>query len=311
MTLSKKIAKLKKLSDWFANKGIYDIYTNTKVYEILMSEQFGHTLVNGHAYTSDAVDFAGNYYEYKHYKMSSSNYSWTFNDISENTINNLHSIKSVLFAEIDDSTIVPSVNKVYIVEGREVAKYLEENNAYIRNHRDMINIRWNQIDDNMKYEVIYPEKVCFSNELQEIFYIVHDIEEMIGVKGLLTSNKFWELLVAYELDHNILSEQKKHDACDRWGRTYEYKVSKRMSWTFQDISRNVLDGYLEDEKIILAVVDKTRFVIEKIYSCEVEAVVSILEYKLAKSKNTKRRAASIGKTDIRYMIERGEAECVL
>ena len=63
-------------------------------------------------------------------------------------------------------------------------------------------------------------------------------------------------MVAYELNHNVNSEQRKHDAYDEWGRTYEYKVSSDPRWTFQDITQNVLDGYLDDEKIVLQGIQK-------------------------------------------------------
>lgn len=315
MQLWQLIQRLKELSDIFEERGISDIYTNSKIYEVLMAEQMEHELINGHAHTPDAMDYDANYYEYKHYKTSSSNHTWTFNDISESTIENLYSIEKVLFAVIDDSNIVPQIEKIYSVSGVEVAEYLERNIVYIENDRDMMNISSRQIMENMEYNIICPERKDFSMELEEIFYRVNEIEEIINVSGLLTSNKLWELLVAYEMGHNINPEQKRHDAFDEFGYTYEYKVSSYRRWTFQDISENVLSGYLEDKKIILATVDKRRFVVTGICVCEPEAVVSILKCKLEKrirdGKVLKRISAGIGISDINIMIEKGDAEWVL
>ena len=86
MDLWQLIERLKQLSDIFYASGIEDVYTNSKIYEVLMSEQFGHKIINGHAKTLDAVDMDGNLYEYKHFKMSSSNPTWTFNDFTDATI---------------------------------------------------------------------------------------------------------------------------------------------------------------------------------------------------------------------------------
>ena len=122
-------------------------------------------------------------------------------------------------------------------------------------------------------------------------------------------------MVAYELNHNVNSEQRKHDAYDEWGRTYEYKVSSDPRWTFQDITQNVLDGYLDDEKIVLAVVDKKIFSVERVYFCDPSAIVSILQCKLQKRMNGKktiRRISShIGMVDVRRMLDEGDAEWVL
>lgn len=56
MRLDQWIDKLKHLSDFFREKGISDIYTNSKIYEVLIAEQFGHEIINGHVYTSDVLD---------------------------------------------------------------------------------------------------------------------------------------------------------------------------------------------------------------------------------------------------------------
>ena len=75
-----------------------------------------------------------------------------------------------------------------------------------------------------------------------IYNIIQELEYITRTKNLLTSNKFWELLVALNLNHTVNSEQGgregAHDATDKFGNTYEYKVSKNYSWNFQDISQN-------------------------------------------------------------------------
>ena len=58
MDLRQLIERLKQLSDIFYDNGIEDIYTNSKIYEVLMSEQFGHKIINGHVNTLDAIQRA-------------------------------------------------------------------------------------------------------------------------------------------------------------------------------------------------------------------------------------------------------------
>lgn len=90
MELRQLINRLKVLADYFLSNGIDDIYTNSKIYEVLIAEQFGHQIINGHANTPDARDGNGEFYEYKHYKVSSSNHTWTFNDFTDRTIEKLY-----------------------------------------------------------------------------------------------------------------------------------------------------------------------------------------------------------------------------
>jgi len=42
----KEINKLKKMSDFFNENGIFDIYTNSKIYEVLIANQLGHQIIN-------------------------------------------------------------------------------------------------------------------------------------------------------------------------------------------------------------------------------------------------------------------------
>lgn len=314
MDLWQLIERLKQLSDIFYASGIEDVYTNSKIYEVLMSEQFGHKIINGHAKTLDAVDVDGNLYEYKHFKLSSSNHTWTFNDFTDATIEKLYDVKEVYFAVINDAPVIHEVKEVYIVQGSEVAKYLENSTTNILNHRKMINISRHQIVNNMRYNVIRPNPVKVSNVLRNVFTVANEIELITGIRGILTSNKLWELLVSGELGHRINPEQRKHDACDQQGRAYEYKVTKKYSWKFQDISENVLESYMQDEKIVLAVVDKKEFVVENVYICDPKAIVTILKNKLSllfeQREEVRRLEATINIGDVRNMIDRGEAVCL-
>ena len=314
MELWQLIERLKQLSDIFYASGIEDVYTNSKIYEVLISEQFDHKIINGHAKTLDAVDMDGNLYEYKHFKMSSSNHTWTFNDFTDATIEKLYDVKAVYFAIINDNSIIHEVKEVYIVQGAEVAKYLENRTKNILNHRKMINISRNQIVNNMRYNVIKPNQVKVSNVLRDAFIVANEIELITGIRGILTSNKLWELLVSGELGHRINPEQRKHDAYDQQGRTYEYKVTKKYAWKFQDISENVLESYMQDEKIVLAVVDKKEFVVENVYICDPKAIVTILKNKLSllfvQREDVRRLEATINIGDVRNMIDRGEAVCL-
>lgn len=316
MNIYKQIDELKKISDIFAGYGIYDVFTNSKIYEVIISEQFGHELINGHANTPDAKNSFGEIFEYKHFKLSSSNHTWTFNDFSENTIEKLRDISYVVFAIIDDTVKIPYVYKAYYVAANEVSKYLMYATTRIENTRDMINISQRQIEKNMNYNIVEIDEIMHSELVVHVFEIIKKIEVITGISGLLTSNKFWELLVALELGHMINPEQKHHDAIDKKGNTYEYKVSAgKYSWTFQDISDNVLNSYLCDNKIVLAIVDKRQFFVEKIYFCEPNAVVRVLKHKLKnkleKRKHITRLSVGLAKKDLMILIDNGEAECIL
>lgn len=315
MVLKDMLNQLKYLSDCFVKNGIYDIYTNSKIFEVLIAEQFGHKLVNGHANTPDARDELGNFYEYKHFKMSSSNHTWTFNDYSVQTIQKLQKIKTVYFTVIDDSYVIPQITEAYCVSGQDVAHYLLMNIPYIVNKRRMINISVSQIISQMYYKKIAINNKQPSELLINVFETIHEMETTFNIAGLLTSNKLWELLVACKLGHNINSEQKKHDAIDANGNTFEYKVAIRPMWTFQDISDNVLDSYLNDYGIVLAIVDKRNFIVKRIYMCNPRMVVKVLQgkmyIKLQSGREIRRLSAVIGMKDVREMLERREAEWLL
>lgn len=307
--IQKLVRRLKELSDYFKKAGILDIYTNSKIFEMVIAEYLGHRLINGHRNSSDAEDSCHNYYEYKHFKLSSSNHSWTFNDFSPNTIDRLDDVKEVIFAVIDDKKVVPRVQKMYIVPASEVKKYLLTHTASIHNQRSMINISATQIVNEMDYTCVNPPTKELSSELTEVFSVISKLERRLGVSGILTSNKLWELLVALRLGHQINPEQKAHDACDQAGNTYEYKVSTKYQWVFQDISENVLKKYLTNKAIILAVVDKRYFTVAQVYMCDPVVLVRLLREKLdAKERKhgpQGRKLVSLGKKDLRGMASEG------
>ena len=91
-------------------------------------------------------------------------------------------------------------------------------------------------------------------------------------------------------------------------------MTKKYSWKFQDISENVLESYMQDEKIILAVVDKKEFIVVNVYICDPKAIVTILRNKLSllfeHREEVRRLEATINIGDVRNMIDRGEAVCL-
>lgn len=98
------------------------------------------------------------------------------------------------------------IKEVYIVQGEKVAKYLENSTTGIRNHRKMINIRKHQIVNNMRHNVIKPNPVKVSNVIRDVFTVSNEIELITEIRGILTSNKLWELYVSGELGHRINPE---------------------------------------------------------------------------------------------------------
>jgi len=114
-----------------------------------------------------------------------------------------------------------------------------------------------------------------------------------------------------KLGHSINPEQYKHDAVDQYGKTYEYKVYTRMSWSFQDISDRVLNGYLNDEAIILAIVDKQNFIVKKLYICNPDAIVKILYIKLQNKQRAKKKMSRLKETitqkDLTWMLSNNYA----
>lgn len=310
--------KLREMEKDFLNKyGVDDIYSNSKIYEILIANHFGHLLIPGHSGSRDAKDKYGNEIEYKHFKETSSNHSWTFNDFSDETIKKLRTCPYVYFVYVDDKNYAfpGQIKWAFIVSGNTVADYLAKATLAITNKRKMINVSAKQLESiGCKRTVYKPFNVLlgsYGKDLHDIIETIKRMEEITGVSGLLTSNKIWELMIGLKLDHEVNSEQGgregAHDASDSFGHLYEYKVSKAYSWNFQDISENVLNKYYNDYKIILAVVDKTALQITAIYSADPSEVVPLLREKLndkikkknKEGKEIRRLQVSLSKSDLK------------
>ncbi len=315
--LSALFDKLRELAKHFLERyQVDDIYSNSKIYEILIANHFGHKLIPGHSGSRDAKDEYGQEIEYKHYKESSKNHTWSFNDFSAETILKLRSCSFVYFVYVDDvSEDFPGQIKwAYIASGEQIADYLAEATKRITNTRKMINVSSRQLESigciRTNYENFHLSQGSYGADLTEIINTIIKIEQLTGVKGLLTSNKLWELLIGLQLNHTVNSEQGgragAHDASDADGHLYEYKVSKSYSWNFQDISENVLNKYYDDYRIILAVVDKTALRIKSIYSAEPLYVVPLLKEKLQQKqrkrtqaqKEMRRLQVSLSKSDL-------------
>lgn len=297
------IQQLKQIqSDFYSAFGVTDIITNSKIFEILIADALDHVLIPGHSGSRDAKDSAGNEFEYKHYKESSSNHTWTFNDFSDTTIAKLLNTKAVIFAHIQDVDVsFPKFDWYYEVPGRVISNYLAKATRKIKNNRKMINVSSNQIEEHLELtkQSVTHSADRYSSWIKRIIDIASKIETEVGTRGILTSNKFWEVLVALKLGHKVQSEQAKHDAADDLGNLYEYKVAKGLSWSFQDISSEVLHKYLSDKSVILASVDKNDFVVKKIYEADAKKVVKLLRRKLHEKG---RRYLSLGKEIRRKQI---------
>ena len=313
------IERMKSLqTTFYKEQGVNDLWSNSKVYEIIIANGLSHNLIPGHSGSRDAIDNNNNKYEYKHFKKLSSNHSWTFNDYSENTIKGLIDNEyRLIFAHINDENYPPKFDWYYQIEGIDVGNYLAEATKSIKNNRKMINISENQI----KRFLVNSEKIFVKNNnvqkyqmyLKEIFDITKALEMLTGVKNSLTSNKFWEIFIAYKLGHKVNSEQGgrkgAHDAYDEFGNSYEYKVSKSFSWNFQDISNEVLDKYYNDAAIILAVVDKENFLVKAIFSVKPQIAVPFIKEKLKtkmnklkiQNKEIRRKQISLSKGDLKFL----------
>lgn len=272
---------------------VNDIWSNSKIYEVLIANTLGQDMIPGHSGSLDARDSRLREYEYKHFKETSSNHSWTFNDYSDQTIQKLgNHVHQVIFAHINDTIFPPHFDWAYMVPGKVVADYLDVHTKGIRNSRRMINLSANQIESRLGLKPsMFSEEISsgpYQELLQRIFNLSRDLESLVAVDNVLTSNKFWEVLVSVPLGHQVNSEQGgragAHDAADALGRDFEYKVSKSRSWNFQDISENVLNKYLNCEDIVLAVVDKQQISVLEVWAAKPSDVVPILREKLSNKK---------------------------
>ena len=303
------ISELIKIQEEFYKKfKVKDIYTNSKFFEILVADSLNHQLIPGHSGSRDAKDEKGEY-EYKHFKETSCNHTWTFNDFSDNTIAKLNEIEAVIFVHINDTGDVPIFDWYYSVPGRIISDYLKEKTVAIKNTRKMINVGPTQIEKWMKIKkTIVPKNIkgIYSKDLKNLFQVIVKMEKIVKTKNILTSNKIWEILLGIRLNHNVITEQTQFDATDSKGNLYEYKISKSYSFNFQDISKNVLNKFLKVKSIIMAVVDKEKLIITDIYEAEPKKVIKRLEEKLEekrlrherKGKKLRRLQVSLSKGDL-------------
>lgn len=269
--------------------GVDDIWSNSKIFEVVIANALGHSMIPGHSGSLDAEDDKGNEYEYKHFKERSSNHSWTFNDYSDSTIDKLRNkTHAVVFAHINDEAWPAVLDWAYILPGPVVAEYLTVNTRGRANKRKMINVSERQIvEKTASMKQLFAQRFSdgpYGDELLQIFPLAQRLQQLVGVSNILTSNKLWEVLVSIPLGHRVNSEQGgrlgAHDAMCAEGRDYEYKVSKSRSWNFQDISPAVLKKYEACEEIVLAIVDKSRIEVEEIWFARPERVIPLLEEKL-------------------------------
>lgn len=295
--------------------GVDDIWSNSKVFEVLIANTLDHAMIPGHSGSLDAVDDDGNEYEYKHFKETSSNHSWTFNDYSDMTIAKLRErTHAVVFCHVDDTGNPPALDWAYTLPGRVVGDYLATHTVGMRNARRMINISALQIEARTGHQKQHYDRSLsegrYGAELQRILTLIGQLERRVGVQNVLTSNKFWEVLVSLPLGHTVNSEQGgragAHDAMCAEGKDYEYKVSKSRSWNFQDISDAVLQKYTGCEAIVLAIVDKTAIDIREIWFADPERVIARLRQKLgerraklaAEGKELRRLQVSLSAGDV-------------
>ncbi len=303
--------KLKTIQDEFRRKfGVKDIYSNSRYFEILIANELDHNLIPGFSGTRDAKDTKGNEYEYKHYKETSSNHTWTFNDFSDTTIEKLNSVEAVVFSHINDKKKIPVFDWCYIVPGKMMSNFLKERTKKIKNLRKMINVSPKQIEENLKIRKTRINKKSngkYEPWIHDIFETIRKIEKIIGTKDILTSNKIWEVLIALKLGHFVLTKQTKYDAIDKDGNYYEYKTSRKHSWNFEDITKNVLDKFKNVKSIILATIDKENMEVTEIYEIEPLATIKVLERKLEEKKQRykkrgkllRRLQVSLNLTDVR------------
>jgi len=310
---------LKKLQDRFLEKyGVNDIFSNSKIFEIIIANELKHTLIPGHSGSRDAKDKDGGEVEYKHFKERSSNHSWTFNDYSESTIEKLSSASFVIFAHINDTNNFYEFDWYYKVTGRDMSNYLKDAILSIRNNRKMINVGPSQIENKLNIEKTFiVENVLngeYSKDLNEIYENIKKLEEITFVENILTSNKIWEVLTSIHLNHNVNSEQGgrlgAHDAYDEYGNQYEYKIAKTTNWNFQDISDAVLSKYKNLNGFILANKKIDTISISKIYIVNIDLLKRVKEklnekkIKFTKmGKELRRKSISITLNDIKPYIE--------
>lgn len=287
-TLDRIFIELKNIQEEFGKlTNEYNIYSNSKIYEIIIANLFGHNIVAG-THGADA-QYSGKYYEYKHYKESSSNHTWTFNDYTDETIMKLES-NTVLFVHINDVAFSNPFNYIdwyYEVSGDVIAKYISKWSNNSDNKRKMINISASQLETECSATRIYvnsdSSKGCYSNFIYKIFLCITNLEKMTKTTNLLTSNKLWELFLSNILGHKINSKQGgiggKHDAEDNKGQKFEYKISQVSSWIFEDVSDNVIENMRLLDGIYVAKIDKRYFAVNEVLLLDTKNTMDFIKEK--------------------------------
>ena len=176
------IDKLKEIQYIFLEKyGVNDIFSNSKFYEIIIANQLNHTPIPGHSGSRDAIDpFTNEEFEYKHYKETSSNHSWTFNDYTDNTIEHLKTC-TVIFAHINDKNFkYPGLmDWFYEIPGKDISAYLKVATQKIENTRKMINISPSQLN-RLGYLPTFintDEHLRYEGNFQKLLYGISNISE--------------------------------------------------------------------------------------------------------------------------------------
>ncbi|MGC8622066.1 MAG: hypothetical protein ACP5U0_09145 [Caldisphaera sp.] len=305
-------AELRVIQDEF-NKtfGVSDIYTNSRVFEILIANYFDHVLIPAVAGGRDAKDKYGNEYEYKHYKESSTNHTWTFNDFSDSTIRNLKSTKAVIFAHINDNLMPPVFDWYYYIEGQIISEFLAIRTKAIQNKRKMINVSPHQLERFLSVPKSLVKSIAkgkYDKFIIRIFEVITELKKELGVSDLdiLTSNKLWEVLIAINLGHTVLTNKSEFDAIDADGNKYEYKVSKAHSWAFEDITPEVLSKFTRIKSVFLATINKQNMEITELWEADPIRIKELLEAKLNKKRishenkgGLRRLQVSIGIKDLK------------
>ncbi|MDE7093589.1 MAG: hypothetical protein K2O52_01630, partial [Oscillospiraceae bacterium] len=166
----------------------------------------------------------------------------------------------------------------------------------LKNKRNMINISAHQLETELKGKAVKIEcdenLSCkqYDSYLQAISEIISELEELNGVKNLLTSNKIWELFLANYLGHQVNSHQGgdngSYDASVN-EKIFEYKIInfyRYPSWCFEDLSDNVFKRLESMDAIVVARVNKRRFNVWECYALNPKRTVALLKRKLEQKK---------------------------
>lgn len=290
--------RLKKIANDYGNStDEYDIYTNSKVYEIVIANYFNLNLIKGHSKSYDA-EKDGHFMELKHYKKSSKNHTWTFNDYTDKTLANLET-EDVYFCFINDENSDDLANTIkwyYKVSGVDIANYIRAKSAQLKNNRSMINISPKQLETYFCAKKtlcvpVYSGK--YMKYLIDINQTVSELEKVSGTYNLLTSNKLWELVLATELGHIINCKQggtKGRFDASKDDLMFEYKISaKGNSWTFEDSSENVLNRLRSMYRIVIARINKREFKVSYYYFLDPQKTCNYLQEELTKKIEEKKR----------------------